>query len=844
MHALFEYLCKQLGEKLRRRRVVLFYDPRREFEPFIDELPPEPGPSAEVERVAIDGGAVHLARFGGSFFAVRFAVEELVAVDTPEPLLIYLPGAERDRRDSVLMELEKAGETYEPGLKRLALNVLRQFYSDGDIDEMLKPEGLRYRDVVDFLRQAESGGPASILKTIFAGAGSETILALWLADAGHDESIAEKEATGELLKLIEARLGLALPAGTTLADARSRAMRYLLANELRSDLTGDPPSSIAMVPTASKDHLDRVREVAQRLRREFPDRYVELADQVEHDLALDRATLDPARLGAIDTFRFEERALLHHAGELIAAKRFDDALAVVTGRMRSFWVDREVARQAQWEANRLLAELGLAIKRTAASVAKTGKDPARWVAAYTADDGWHRADRLHRNLESWVAQMDEEPEADRALGLLRREYDELLKRMASGFAEALREAGWTVPGILHQTQVYRSCVEPMPGRVAYFLVDALRYEMGCELAAQLDGALELSVRPAVAALPTITPVGMAALLPGASSSFAVVAGRSGAAAQIEGTVLTGLADRQRVLKAKHPDAADIALGELLNASGKKLAGKLDGVRFLVVRSTEIDQLGETDGGAIARQVMDTAIGNVARSVRKLAGIGFGSFVIAADHGHLFSLRREDDMKIDAPGGRPLEEHRRCWIGHGGATPAAAVRISAAELGYASDLEFVFPTGTGVFKAGGGLAYHHGGLSLQELVVPVMTFRMPAQKAKAPAGTSVKLLDCPRVLTNRTLGVRIRVDGDLLTQDEVALRPILVAGGQQVGQAGMALGGLLERASGVLRIKPGAEAHVGLMLRDDSCAAVRVVVHDPATDAVLAQCDEIPVRLGI
>ncbi len=35
------------------------------------------------------------------------------------------------------MELEKAGTTWEPQLKRLAKNVLRQRYTDGVIDEML-----------------------------------------------------------------------------------------------------------------------------------------------------------------------------------------------------------------------------------------------------------------------------------------------------------------------------------------------------------------------------------------------------------------------------------------------------------------------------------------------------------------------------------------------------------------------------------------------------------------------------------------------------------------------------------------------------------------------------------
>ena len=152
----------------------------------------------------MDGLEVHLARFKGSFFAVRFAVEDLVAVDMPDPLLIYLPGAERDPKSSVLMELEKAGTTYEPQLKRLARNVLRQVYTDGDIDEMLKPEALGYQDVVAYLRQAESGGQASILKTIFGEAGSEAILVQWLADANHDRAIADKEATGELYRLVEA----------------------------------------------------------------------------------------------------------------------------------------------------------------------------------------------------------------------------------------------------------------------------------------------------------------------------------------------------------------------------------------------------------------------------------------------------------------------------------------------------------------------------------------------------------------------------------------------------------------------------------------------------------------
>jgi len=55
-----------------------------------------------------------------------------------------------------------------------------------------------------------------------------------------------------------------------------------------------------------------------------------------------------------------------------------------------------------------------------------------------------------------------------------------------------------------------------------------------------------------------------------------------------------------------------------------------------------------------------------------------------------------------------------------------VRVLGAKLGYSTDLDFVFPASTSVFKSGGDLAYHHGGASLQELVIPVITVKLKAE----------------------------------------------------------------------------------------------------------------------
>ncbi|WP_200345085.1 PglZ domain-containing protein [Halochromatium glycolicum] len=495
-----------------------------------------------------------------------------------------------------------------------------------------------------------------------------------------------------------------------------------------------------------------------------------------------------------------------------------------------------------------MAELGQAVERIRPELSRMGEDAAKCFSAYTRDDGWHSVDGLQWHLETWVAHMDEEPEAEQALGVVRDAHEQLLKAMAEGIVDALEAAGWQVPSTLHQTHVYPDVVETMGGRVAYFLIDAMRYEMGVELARQIEGATDLTVSAAVSALPSITPVGMAALLPGASASFDLLDAKGRLGAQIEDRVMPGLNERLKFLKAKVPGVADMTLGKLLGKLlGKKpsqLAKDIAKAPLVVVRPQEIDFVGEMDGDLLARQVMDTTMGNLARAVKKLAAAGVEDFVITADHGHQFSVRKEDDMKTDNPGGDRLELHRRCWIGHGGSTPAGTVRVSGAELGYHTDLDFIFPTGLEVFKAGGGLAFHHGGFSLQELAIPVVSLRMASGKSAALPGIGVRIEDCPVAVTNRTFGLKLVAQADLLATEPLTVRVLLMAGSDKVGRAGMAVGRDFDRAKGSRTLPLGATTSVGMMLNNDACKTLRVVVLDAGTDGVLAQSDELAVILGI
>jgi hypothetical protein len=101
-------------------------------------------------------------------------------------------------------------------------------------------------------------------------------------------------------------------------------------------------------PSALETHQEdrrgagRHRAIAgdRRLRTNFPETYPATADRVEAELGLRDAKIPGDGLGSIDTFRFEERVLLAYCGDLVAAKQFDRALAIIGGREHSFWLDR------------------------------------------------------------------------------------------------------------------------------------------------------------------------------------------------------------------------------------------------------------------------------------------------------------------------------------------------------------------------------------------------------------------------------------------------------------------------------------------------------------------------
>ena len=291
-----------------------------------------------------------------------------------------------------------------------------------------------------------------------------------------------------------------------------------------------------------------------------------------------------------------------------------------------------------------------------------------------AKDGWFRVDQAQRRLEAWVANLDDEPE-ERPLGVVRGVYEDACHAMAEGFTKALVRGSWTVLGVPAPDAYLQRDRRGAPKPVAYFLVDAMRFEMGVELAERLPKSAEVSVRPAICALPSITPIGMAALSRGHRELQRRRAGRQARRPdrrRISSRPRRAEEVRRRARARSSSTSRSTSCLVCSRRSSPRRSRARRSSSSAPRRSTTPARRGFTFQ---ARQVMDTVIDNLARAIRKLAAAGVEHCVVTADHGHLFfASDRDESMRTDAPGGDQVELHRRCWIGRGGATPPGCVRV--------------------------------------------------------------------------------------------------------------------------------------------------------------------------
>lgn len=644
-------------------------------------------------------------------------------------------------------------------------------------------------------------------------------------------------ASDELLRLLHGELGFSPPQGLRNIDSYKEPLgRYLLFSEFVFDCPRAPSDLLSGIARADTRFREVVYAICDRMRGsdDTRDGYIRLATGLEKALRLPALTSDLAELGVRDTFPFEERVYLSHLVTLAQSDDLAGARVIVHQRRQSVW--RSLPERALlWK----LAERSVDFLH--AVVAWTARKPRAdslvrtWIDAYMAADGLWLVDRHQRLVEQGAAECVEHAEVTDLITLCRQRYREIADAIQAAFLEAVSREGWPPEGVRRQTQTFNAHVAPAlveRRKVAYFLVDAMRYEMGRDLALVLETFGPVSVSGAATVLPTTTPCGMAALMPGADGAFALAEDRDDLIPTVAGRHLAGSKERMAFLKEMYGDRfRDLTLADLLSASQKKLQGLIAGADFLVVRTQDIDALGEGPSLYHARKFMSTIIEDVRHATGRLAALGFETFVYAADHGHVLLPEVPPGDVVSEPPGAWKKAKRRCRLGSSQGSSPGVIVFPAARMGIVGPVQdFVVTTGLRVFSAGEG--YFHEGLSPQECLIPVVVLQAREQASGQSEHVQVEIRYRAESFTSRVVGLKVWFDS--LVESSLTIRFEAYDG---VGAKAKVVGrsadcDARDPATGLVTLVKGAETQIPLRLDDDfQGQAIEVRASDPTTGAI-------------
>jgi hypothetical protein len=481
-----------------------------------------------------------------------------------------------------------------------------------------------------------------------------------------------------------------------------------------------------------------------------PSRYAGLIEQLRH--------AKPKPKGG--------KTLFHHAEEFWPQ---DNEVAEAELRRSLVGVAEESASEARsallelekthkhrrdWVWARLnLAPLATALQHlaTLAEVTQTpltGATTADMVKVYTAS-GW-QADAAVLDA---LAAVSHQQDRDAVCAAIAQVYSPWLRDAAELFQQHTKHE--PLPGR------DRPRLSDVPSGTCLLFADGLRYDLGQKLKAALEARqVAVQLRHQFVALPSVTPTAKPAVSP--------VAGK------IKGTQAGE--EFRPCVAVDERDLTPDRFHTLLEEEGYQILdpgenGEPKGRAW--TEFGKVDKTGHQEGIGLARRIPELIVTLVQR-VESLLAAGWREVRVVTDHGWL--LMPKGLPKTELPKYLTATRWRRCAV----VKPAASVELTCFSWFWAEDVRIACPPGINVFMS--GVDYDHGGLSLQECLVPQLTIQAGAQPIISARIESFKWAG---------LRCRVKVDGSF-EKCKVDLRDkaadpetSLVEEAKSVGKDGMA-----------------------------------------------------------
>jgi uncharacterized protein (TIGR02687 family) len=361
----------------------------------------------------------------------------------------------------------------------------------------------------------------------------------------------------------------------------------------------------------------------------------------------------------------------------------------------------------------------------------------QFIYAFRASDGLHPLDPLRHEVE-------------------KRYSNKYVYELGNAWQQKVDEnQTWTSTALRSQRTFYRDYVEQLvkeDKKAVVIISDAMRYEVGEELGSRIrqEDRFDATVDAVLGVLPTYTQLGMAALLPHTSLKHSPDA----KTVLADDQPTNGTAPRSKILASVGGTAIQAEDFRALNADERRELFKAN--KVLYIYHNVIDAIGDKQGterGVF--EAVEQTLNELVDLVKKAASANATNIFITADHGFLFQdeVLPEQFFLSTKPEGDDIKViNRRYVLGRGLKVDYAFTTFTSAQLELTGDLEIQIPKSIHRLKIpGGGSRFVHGGATLQEVVVPVVSIN---KKRKSDT---------------RQVNVEVWPESDKITTSQVVVR---------------------------------------------------------------------------
>lgn len=492
--------------------------------------------------------------------------------------------------------------------------------------------------------------------------------------------------------------------------------RVMLFSEFTFDLPKPLPLKLHSVTKVKEEHKSLVFEILKSIRnnKSCESIYIEKANKTEQQLGLAQEFKNENDLGEIVTFSFEDNTHFNHFVSLLQENQLISAETIIKKNKENIWPLHDEDRKKIWQ----LAEYSIDICKLTEDKIKPPNSAKEIIQLYAEE--LYKVDMAHRHFEMTLSQLiDGNKFVDILKGIVRARYRVFTDGWQKLFQSSITL--WPVEGILFNSRVFDKYITPSlknKKKIAFVMVDALRFELGKELQESLSKHFDIHLNPACAFLPTVTKFGMAALLPEADKVLSLEPFNGKLEAHLEGKPALNLQSRRNYLIEKLGDRCEIVTLENLLADYHKDPD------LIVITTNEIDSAGE-NLSLNALSAIHQGIQNLVRGLVILRKLGYDQMVIATDHGFMLYPDFQPGDNVSKPSGEWTLQKSRSLAGSGHA-PENMLSFNSKDIGINSSVnQFMFLKQYAVFEK--NLQYFHEGLSLQEAVVPLLEITVPKIK---------------------------------------------------------------------------------------------------------------------